>query len=252
MTRYAAYMICTSPRSGSTLLCKLLAATGIAGHPESWFYRPDMADWQERMEVVPPMGATDVEVVQAVFAAAIRVGTAGGGPFGLRQQGESFPFLLHTLAGLYPDAPTDVARFERAFGPTLFIHLSRADKVDQAVSYLRAEQTGLWHVAPDGTELERVAAHREPVYDAARLQVIVEMLVDYDRVWAAWFSREAITPLRVGYDDLAADPGKVLRGVLGRLGLDPAAAAGVRPGVRKLADATSRDWVDRFRAGYPS
>ena len=142
-----------------------------------------------------------------------------------------------------------MARFARVFGPTLFIHLSRIDKVGQAVSYLRAEQTGLWHVAPDVTELERVAPHREPVYDAARLRVIVEMLVDYDRVWNDWFAREGIAPLRLSYDDLAADPGGTLARVLAALGLDPAAADGVTPGVRKLADATSCDWVERFRAG---
>ncbi|MEM1201062.1 MAG: Stf0 family sulfotransferase, partial [Pseudomonadota bacterium] len=33
MAGFDAYVICTSPRSGSTLLCKLLAPTGIAGKP---------------------------------------------------------------------------------------------------------------------------------------------------------------------------------------------------------------------------
>ncbi|HBF29284.1 Stf0 family sulfotransferase, partial [Rhizobium sp.] len=31
MAKFSSYVICTSPRSGSTLLCKLLAATGISG-----------------------------------------------------------------------------------------------------------------------------------------------------------------------------------------------------------------------------
>lgn len=39
---YRAYVICTSPRSGSTLLCKLLAATGQAGKPKSYFHKPDL------------------------------------------------------------------------------------------------------------------------------------------------------------------------------------------------------------------
>ena len=34
---------------------------------------------------------------------------------------------------------------------------SRENKLAQAVSLIKAEQTGLWHIAPDGTELERVA-----------------------------------------------------------------------------------------------
>ena len=31
------YLICTTPRSGSTLLCELLADTGIAGRPDEYF-----------------------------------------------------------------------------------------------------------------------------------------------------------------------------------------------------------------------
>jgi LPS sulfotransferase NodH len=30
MAKYDSYVICTSPRSGGTLLCKLLAAVGVA------------------------------------------------------------------------------------------------------------------------------------------------------------------------------------------------------------------------------
>src|SRR3954463_7138854 len=33
------YFVCATPRSGSTLLCKSLAATGVAGKPEEYFER---------------------------------------------------------------------------------------------------------------------------------------------------------------------------------------------------------------------
>src|SRR5215213_3769543 len=31
------YLICTTPRSGSTLLCELLEGTGVAGRPDEYF-----------------------------------------------------------------------------------------------------------------------------------------------------------------------------------------------------------------------
>jgi trehalose 2-sulfotransferase len=241
-------MICTAPRSGSTLLCKLLASTGVAGNPASWFYEASVAGWLEDLDLEPQPDMSEREMLDAVFRAAIQKGRGGTGPFGLRQQGDSFPFLFEKLAVLCPDATTDVARFEKIFGATLFIHLTRPDKVEQAVSYLKAEQTGLWHVAPDGTELERVAPHREPVYDEDSLRACVAMLTEYDRVWNAWFLREGITPFRISYDNLAADPIETLRGALDALGLDRAAANGVTPGVKKLADHVNQDWVMRFRA----
>ncbi|MBT6203829.1 MAG: sulfotransferase, partial [Rhodospirillaceae bacterium] len=44
MARYQSYVICTSPRSGSTLLCSLLAATGLAGNPCSHFHDPSISE----------------------------------------------------------------------------------------------------------------------------------------------------------------------------------------------------------------
>jgi trehalose 2-sulfotransferase len=248
MTGYSTYMICTAPRSGSTLLCSLLSATGVAGKPASWFYESSVADWQERLAVQPAADKTEAEALNVVFQAAIRAGAGGKRVFGLRQQAESFRFLFEKLAVLVPDARTDLARFEAVFGKTLFIHLTRSDKVEQAASYLRAEQTGLWHLAADGSELERLAPHREPVFDAARIGALIQLLTDYDRIWADWFLRQGITPLVLAYDDLARDPSGPVRRVLDALGLDPSAADAVIPGVRKLADGSSRDWVARYRA----
>jgi LPS sulfotransferase NodH len=35
----SSYVVCATPRSGSTLLCALLGATGVAGRPEEYFER---------------------------------------------------------------------------------------------------------------------------------------------------------------------------------------------------------------------
>ncbi|MGV2128890.1 Stf0 family sulfotransferase [Agrobacterium vitis] len=45
MTRFISYLIRTSSRSSSTLLCKLLAQTGIAGNPKSYLHREPISDW---------------------------------------------------------------------------------------------------------------------------------------------------------------------------------------------------------------
>ncbi len=37
MAPMLSYLVCATPRSGSTLLCKLLGQTGVAGHPEEYF-----------------------------------------------------------------------------------------------------------------------------------------------------------------------------------------------------------------------
>jgi trehalose 2-sulfotransferase len=246
--KFDSYVICTSPRSGSTLLCNMLTATGIAGNPDSYFFGTSLEEWLGELNIEPGETADEREILEAAFRAAHHKGRNGTELFGLRLQGHSFGFFCEKLAILHPGKLTDRERFERAFGATLFVHLTRPDKIEQTVSYLKARQTGLWHVASDGSELERLAPHREPRYVREEIQACVETMTAYDRDWNDWFAREEIEPVRVSYDDLSANPVGTLRHVLDRLGLDPAAADGVTPGVRKLADGINRDWVARFRA----
>lgn len=250
MAKCDSYVICTSPRSGSTLLCRLLAQTGVAGNPESYFHRPSISAWLDDLELTPDASVPERDVLDTIFQAAIGEGSLGTGIFGLRLQRHSFDFFTQKLAVLHPGLSNDADRFNAAFGRTAFVHLSRRDKVEQAVSYVKAQQTGLWHVAPDGSELERLAPPQEPVYDADKLRMHLDELTAYERDWEQWFEIEEIEPLRITYETLSDDPLEILRKVLDHLGLDRQVASGVKPGVAKLADATSRDWALRFRSEH--
>ncbi|MCM2291510.1 Stf0 sulfotransferase family protein [Allorhizobium sp. BGMRC 0089] len=247
MAPFTSYIICTSPRSGSTLLCKMLSDTGVAGHPNSYFHRPSLEAWMSDLGVDSSSHSSDRDRLETIFRAAIRAGSRETGMFGLRLQRHSFDFFMEQLALLYPQPQSDLARLQAAFGPVLFIHLTRLDKVEQAVSYVKAEQSGLWHKAADGSELERLAPPADPVYNGQEVAACHTRFTNFDRQWRLWFDAQAITPLHLTYEALAADPVGTLRFILERLGLDPAHAEKVTPGVAKLADAASAVWVERFR-----
>ena len=248
MARYDSYIICTSPRSGSTLLCKLLAATGVAGKPGSYFHEPSLSDWLSYFDLAQDPSAAERDVLAEIFRAAMAKGSLDTGMFGLRLQRHSFDFFTEKLAVLHPELSRDTQRLQAAFGRTLFIHLTRCDKVEQAVSHVKAEQSGLWHAAPDGTELERLSPPQKLVYDADEIWARYDELSAYDRDWEDWFGAEEITPLRLTYEALSEDPIESLCQTLDELGLERDAAAGVEPSVAKLADGISRDWVARFRS----
>ncbi len=250
MAKCDSYVICTSPRSGSTLLCKLLAKTGVAGNPDSYFHRPSISAWLDDFDLTPDASISERDVLDTVFQAAIAEGSLKTGMFGLRLQRHSFDFFARKLAVLHEGFSNDAHRFHAAFGRTSFIHLSRRDKVEQAVSYVKAHQTGLWHMAPDGSELERLAPPRQPIYDADKIRAEFDQLTAYDRDWESWFETEEIEPLRITYETLSGDPMATLRRVLDHLGLDHKAASGVKPDVAKLADSTSHDWAARFRSEH--
>ncbi|SMR81876.1 LPS sulfotransferase NodH [Aliiroseovarius halocynthiae] len=243
---FESYVICTSPRSGSTLLCKLLAATRVTGNPGSLFHKPSIDAWLKYYKLEATAFPSRKATLDAIFDAAKARGRGETDVFGLRLQRGSFAFFMDQLDFLYPDAQTDVERVEAAFGRTLFIHLTREDKLDQAISCIRAEQTGLWHLGADGTELERQEVRREDRYDADAIRTQLSEFAEFDKEWRSWFDEQSIKPLEVSYDLLAQAPQRVLADVLIALGADASIANDVPTPTAKLADETNRDWRTRF------
>lgn len=243
---FRSYVICTSPRSGSTMLCKLLAATKVAGNPGSHFHKPSIDAWLDHYGLTASAGEPRRETLANIVRAATEHGKGDTDVFGLRLQRGSFAFFMKQLEFLYPTPATDVTRINAAFGPTLFIHLTRNDKLDQAISYIRAEQTGLWHRWADGADLERQQARRDDAYDPQAIKSQMDQFAQFDEQWRAWFDQHAIDPLRISYDALAAAPQTVLGDILSALGADRTIARAVPVQTAKLADETNRDWRRRF------
>ncbi|MEO9875017.1 MAG: Stf0 family sulfotransferase [Anderseniella sp.] len=242
------YIICATPRSGSTLLCDLLHDTGVAGNPHSFFRRQDFADWAKEFNV-PVEEWQDHQTFDLTYLEAVlKYGTGPTELFGMRLMWESLADVSARLADLFPGQTGDSARFRSAFGHPVYVHLSRNDKVAQAVSRRKAEQTGLWHVDADGTERERVKSGQAPSYDAHELSKLVKELEDHDAAWAGWFTRQDVVPVNITYEMLSSDPQTALALILTALGQDKTIAETVKPRTAKLADKESREWADRFRA----
>ncbi|MCG7519421.1 Stf0 family sulfotransferase [Ruegeria sp. Ofav3-42] len=246
MLLYDSYVICTSPRSGSTLLCKLLSQTNLAGRPSSYFHAPSVPEWLNYFGLNAADFEDRAQALRAVFKAARTQGTAGTGIFGLRLQGQTLDFFLAQLRLLHPAANSDTARISSEFGRTLFIHLSRKDKLEQAVSFVKAAQTGLWHRNADGTEMERTAPPARPEFDSVEIAHRKKEFEGMDHRWRDWFLTQDIDPLQVDYDHLAASPAQVVADILAQLGLDPNVPFDIEPPTSRLADATNREWVRRF------
>jgi trehalose 2-sulfotransferase len=112
---------------------------------------------------------------------------------------------------------------------------------------VRAEQTGLWHIAPDGTELERLAPPKEPEYDFERIASQVAQLEQYDAAWLTWFHEQGIEPLSIGYESLSANPTEAVSRICRALSVPEPAPDSLKPGVAKLADAISLEWMRQYR-----
>ena len=236
------YLVCATERSGSTLLCELLGATGIAGRPEEYFeyldatgrvrqpreyFEPD-AD-PGILELLPsalaPLAPGDWD---ARLADALVRGTTLNGVFGSKMMWAYLPdFLAHSEP-------------EAAFGePLRWIHVGREDKVAQAISLWRAVQTAQWRAE------DREGG--EPVFHAGAIAALARRLEEHEQGWRDWFAGRGIEPLEIPYEALAADPHATVCKVLSHLGLDTSDIHIPAPPTSRQADSRSQEWVDRFR-----
>ena len=244
---YESYIICTSPRSGSTLLCQLMTNTNVAGVPNSYFHKPSLANWMEVHGIAPNSLGNRSETLEAVLKKAHKTGTAETGMFGLRLQGGSLNYFLDQLKLLHPEQNSDVERLNTTFGETAFIFLSRKNKLEQAISCVKAMQTGLWHTAENGTEFERLAPPQPPYFDAKAIRQHIAEFEEDDQRWEHWFTKESIQPLRLSYEDLAKDSVATLNTVLKALGLQTSSTIGTKAPLRKMDNELNEEWATLYR-----
>jgi LPS sulfotransferase NodH len=77
--RADSYLICATPRTGSSLLCGLLESTGVAGRPESYFRQPDEQAWAARWGI--PTSPDGTFSYADYVRAATTTGKTGNGVF---------------------------------------------------------------------------------------------------------------------------------------------------------------------------
>jgi LPS sulfotransferase NodH len=261
------YLVCATPRSGSTLLCQLLDQTGLAGHPEEYFealrhsgvprrpheyFDPDRhANIIERLAFREmPDGAEPApnelwrpEAYDGYLAHVLDVGTTPNGVFGAKLMWGylgDFAALLRGIDGMGGLPVPEL--LDRAFPGLRYVQITRLDKVRQAVSLWKAVQTQAWrNEGGDGGPAV------EPLFSFRAINFLVRQLTAHDASWDAYFLGLGEAPLKLTYEELAEAPEPVIRGVLEHLDIPvPAELALEGPKLTVQADARSEEWVRRF------
>jgi trehalose 2-sulfotransferase len=237
---FDSYLICATPRTGSTLLCGLLDSSGVAGHPASYFNRLGLHDYADQWQIARP---GDGRIDAAYVRAALAAGRTPNGVFGGRIMAETRPELLADLAAAAETAVDDVELLTAHLGRLGFVHLWRRDVVAQAVSWAKARQTHFWHpgeaVKPGG---------QPPRYDRELIGRLVAAIEKFEADWTRWFAAHGIAPAQVVYEELVADPLGTAHRVLDHLGLRVPPGRPLVIGHHRQADQVNADWAARFRA----
>jgi LPS sulfotransferase NodH len=265
MPPHRSYLVCATPRSGSTLLCHLLDQTGIAGHPEEYFealrhsgvprkpheyFDPqrhaniierlafrELPDGRERTP--SPLWAPDS--YDRYLDWALREGTTPNGVFGAKLMWGYLGDFATLLRGIEGNAGKPVPELLTASFPGLrYVQITRQDKVRQAVSLWKAVQTQAWRAKEDD------APPAEPSFSFRAINFLVRQLTAHDASWDAYFLGLGITPLKVTYEELAEAPDRVVHRVLDHLSIAAPPDLHVQAtGLKAQADARSEEWVRR-------
>jgi len=226
----SSYFVCGTPRSGSWLLCGLLAGTGVAGRPHEWFWR----DTEEALR-----RAWGVSLFPDYLARVKDAGTTPNGVFGSKLMWVYVEELLARLRELGP-VLTDTSLVERHFPNPRYVWIRRGDVAAQAVSWAKAIQTGRWHHWDTG-------GSGEVVYDRDQIDVLAREAAKHDGAWRAWFAANEVEPFMVLFEDLVADTVGVTREVLAFLGIAGEGVAIAEWTVRS-GDGVNAEWLARYRA----
>jgi trehalose 2-sulfotransferase len=259
------YLVCATPRSGSTLLCELLKDTGVAGRPEEYFEArsdtgvpPHPGDYLENLprtgvgirdDTTPPRAPDHssllgLESYRDHLDRSFELGTTPNGVFGAKLMWRNLPDFQQLTGELPEYANFDLYQLlERLFRNPRYVWMTRNDKVRQAVSLWRALQTRSWRLEHAGEGAQPAELH----YRFEGIDHLVRSLRADDDGWQEFFNRCRIAALRVPYEEqLEPDPEGAVRAVLDHIGVQPPASWRPRVKLKRQADAVSEEWVAAY------
>jgi trehalose 2-sulfotransferase len=259
------YLLCSAPRTGSTLLTQALTATGIAGLPNEYFSSNGNQEalWKFKLDIKP---ADDYLTRIAEFA------TTPNGVLGLKlhlhqcsalvekltqehrmpafRQKQVFnrniaslrpklPVTLHVESGNMPFwAEKLPALLRERFGEPKYLWLRRDNLVAQAISFYRAVKSDEWFGIGEQRPYEGEV-------DLKELSEYVTFCRECDEGWRELFESQSIRPYEISYEELVKTYDLAVRCVIDFLEIsDPYIISSAV--LRKQGD----EWSKRVEAQY--
>jgi LPS sulfotransferase NodH len=217
--------ICSTPRSGSYLLCRQMINAGL-GVPHEYFnpiVMQQMAPrlglesdirgltwwprtWKDRL-LLRRRGEPAAELAfLRKYVRFLLTRRCQGGIFAAKVHFRDYRRTLDNPVG------------DELLKDTLFIQLYREDLLKQAVSEHFGQLTGQWGIDDSVTT---TPAANPNFHDSGAIDRALNDLADQDRNWRVFFGRRGIVPMTISYERLCAEPFSFLEAIARSIGVDP-------------------------------
>ncbi|BCP54555.1 hypothetical protein K32_31720 [Kaistia sp. 32K] len=215
----ATIAIVGAQRSGTSLLCSLMAATGQLGRPGEFF--------NSGAKMFINRHGADTTLHR------LNVARAHMSPNGV--------FSLKLFPGHLDSAARDVYLWE-FFPNPVFVRVFRDDLLGQAISLARAWQTEKWNSRITGPSVE-------PSYSRLEIDRALADITNENARWDRYFARNRIVPMKVRYEDLQREPASILRDIAKLVGVTLAKPPGIEDSDLQIQrDHRTEQWRSTFLA----
>jgi trehalose 2-sulfotransferase len=228
------YLICATPRSGSTLLCEALRNTGLAGNPDEYFGPMHIRRWDE---------AWKTKSKAQYLGNVIDRSKGRNGVFGIKVMRVYWKNVIDFLR-----EATNLAEYSenelltQCFPGLRYIWITRRDKVRQAISWMKFLQGSAWYWEDDQPqEIESLEFRPEVIRE------FILQTTRHETAWLEFFGRNEIQPYIVVYEDFVTTYETVAKGIIDYLGIPHSEEIvfGERR-LKKQADMLTEEWVQRY------
>lgn len=278
MSAQRSYLVCSTPRSGSTLVCEALKVAGVAGRPEEYFEALRHSGRPRRPEeyfhgvddqsIFDHLGERAVgddprprsplwsrAAYDRYLEWAIEQGTTPNGVFGAKLMWGYLGDFVGLLRNVrrYRDLPLRDL-LPSVFPELTFVRVVRANKIRQAVSLWKAVQTATWRQDDGRAEEEGSPPYRSFLaenrpqlrFHYRAIDHLLRQLLAHEAQWDAFFEHVGIKPILVLYENFAAVPQESTISVLERLGIEAPGGFSFEPQMRAQSDSLNDDWSRRY------
>jgi LPS sulfotransferase NodH len=211
------YAICSTQRSGSHFLGRLMKGTGRCGDPLEYFNPLNLTDWKKRM-------STDGQSDVLSYLESIR--STPNGCFGMKVHYGHLQSMKEYLP---------LERFLSDFKP---IWIRRRDLLRQGISYAKALQTGSF--------VSGAPEQRPAKFDPNLIFECMASIAAQNASWDLLFATAGSRVLKVDYEDLRRDPSGGVEEIGSFLGLDLRIADEPEGLTVKQSDERNEEWFDHF------
>jgi LPS sulfotransferase NodH len=220
----AKIFICSTPRSGSYMLCRYMINAGL-GVPHEYFNPVIMREiaprlglkrdieglkWRnrglrDRLPFGKPDRTAEINFLTKYSRVLVRK-RCQRGIFAAKIHFGDFITVLDNPVGL------------KLLDGGLFIYIFRDDLLKQAISRCFAFATGRWGVDDTVTTAPSPASD---VLSVAGVDRELKVLADEDRGWRVFLARNGLSPVTISYEKFCEDPHGFVTAIAQRLGIDP-------------------------------